>query len=200
MARRRVKLSGRIKHIMQPGKMHSTMVQLSRQSGEWYLGRHEENRGAGNSPLDRGFGKATTRVKKYPKYNPYYEKIRKKAGWLTQSGALKEYVGEAGKVMAVLGGFRITVPVKPKGSGPAAYAGIHQHGGQIKIKPEMRKFFWRKFKETGHQLWAILAKKKEPITIPKRKYLDWDEVDTRAWSRFATKWLNIHLGFSKSEL
>ena len=200
MPSRTLKLSARMQLLMDQGKLEQKLTELNKQSGEWYLGRAEENRGDGTSPLDRGFGKATTRVKKYPKYNPYYEAIRKPGNWLVQSGALREYVRHQSDVVARRNYFTISVPVKPKSKGPAAYAGIHQHGGEIVITKKARMFFKRMSEETGHLMWRILFKKKTPIKIPARPYLSWDDVDGRAWSRFATKWLNIHLGFSKSEL
>jgi len=200
MPNRTLKLSPKIKLLMDTGKLDGLFTDFNKESGEWYLGRHESNIGDSDAPLDRGFGKATTRVKKYPKYNPYYKAIRKPEGWLTQSGALKEYVRKSAEVIARPRWFKIVVPVKPKSEGPAAYAGIHQHGGQIEITDKMRWFFRGMFKETGQQLWLVLVKKKTPIKIPKREYLSWDAVDGRKWSRFAVNWLKVHLGFGEFEV
>ena len=200
MPKRTIKLSPRLMKLMDKGELNDLFTDLNKHSGEWYLGRHQENRGTGKAPLDRGFSKRGGRTKDYPDYNPYYKAIRKPENWLVQSGALREYVRDQSDVIARSSYFTIAVPVKPKSKGPAAYAGIHQHGGEITITPKARKFFWRMFAETGHLMWRMLAKKKEPIKIPKREYLRWDDVDSRAWSRFATKWLNQHLGFGEFEL
>lgn len=52
------------------------------------------------------------------------------------------------------------------------YAKIHNEGGKIPITPKMRRFFWKKFKETGKDYWKWLAlTKKSFIEIPQRKII-----------------------------
>jgi len=198
MPKASIKLSNRAKALFDKGKLDRQFNDLAKQSGEWYLGRHAETKG--NAPLDRGFGKSTLRVKNYPSYNGGYKSIRKKGGWLSQTGALLEYVREKTAVKFWPRGFKLITPVKPSGKGPAAYAGIHQHGGEIQKTKKMTSFFWWKFKDTGKDFWKYMALAKGPFEIPKREYLAWDDSDTKRWRVFATKWLNVHLGFGKSQI
>lgn len=52
------------------------------------------------------------------------------------------------------------------------YAQIHNEGGTIKVTPQMKKYFWAMYSETGDDFWKHLAlTKKTVIEIPKREYL-----------------------------
>lgn len=63
-------------------------------------------------------------------------------------------------------------------SSSLVYSRIHNEGGQItqQITPQMRKFAWAKYYESGktHEGWkamAITKKQSRVITIPKRQYM-----------------------------
>ncbi len=53
------------------------------------------------------------------------------------------------------------------------YAAIHNEGGEITVTESMKKYFWRKFYETGQRHWKYLAlvKTGSKITIPRRQFL-----------------------------
>lgn len=63
------------------------------------------------------------------------------------------------------------------------YADIHNEGGEIKVTPQMRRFFWAMYYKTGGknnrtkgnalpQFWLSMAlTTKESLTIPKRQFI-----------------------------
>lgn len=52
------------------------------------------------------------------------------------------------------------------------YAAIQNDGGQIRITPKMRRYFWAMFKQTKEEYWRGLAlTKKEFIVIPQRQFI-----------------------------
>jgi phage gpG-like protein len=65
----------------------------------------------------------------------------------------------------------VTVTIGVDGS-KVPYAQIHNEGGDIQVTPQMRKFFWARFMETGDDFFKHLAlTKKSHFHIPKRTYL-----------------------------
>lgn len=62
----------------------------------------------------------------------------------------------------------------------AKYGKIQNNGGNIKVTPKMKKFFFAKHKETGDKKWLNLAiSKKSYITVPARPFIKRNDI-TRA--------------------
>lgn len=60
------------------------------------------------------------------------------------------------------------------------YASAHNEGAVIAVTPQMKKFFWAKFKSTKQEMWKFLALKKvgSKIVLPERRFIG-DGPDTQ---------------------
>jgi phage gpG-like protein len=79
-------------------------------------------------------------------------------------------------------------------SSDVKYASIHNEGGQIKITPKMRRYFWAMYIETKQEYWKGLAlTKKEHIIIPQRQFIGDSEALFKSIDRMIVKELEIAL-------
>ena len=57
------------------------------------------------------------------------------------------------------------------------YAKIHNEGGTITVTPRMKRFFWRKYYQTGEVMYRNLALKKtgSTISMPQRQFIGYSD-------------------------